>query len=247
VGAKVVTTSNVAQHYGLCNGTTGIVKDIVYDEQKQYGHGGDDDSEQEDDNVAMLDENDEITSAQPPAYPSMCGLMSAMITRVLSSFQIMKSVADGCRFIPSRQVKLHHQEKPMERQRNMNGPCCRSDLLGPGPSGKLKGKKFTTKIVLNLGSHEREHGLTYVGFSRATRLSLIGIQGGFTLERFTTKIKNHFKMAPRIKEEKQLHALAEATLQNIDHFRAKRFDLEQRQATGGTTGAAAAAAATTNR
>ena len=40
---------------------------------------------------------------------------------------------------------------------------------------KAQGQTICTKIILNLGSKEKEHGLFYVAFSRATKLSNLGI------------------------------------------------------------------------
>ena len=37
----------------------------------------------------------------------------------------------------------------------------------------------STKIVLHLGKDEKEHGLTFTGFSRATRFSDVSIFDGF--------------------------------------------------------------------
>jgi ATP-dependent exoDNAse (exonuclease V) alpha subunit len=45
---------------------------------------------------------------------------------------------------------------------------------------KSQGQTFTEKVVLNVSDHEREHGLTYVAFSRATRFSNIGLKDGIT-------------------------------------------------------------------
>ena len=54
---------------------------------------------------------------------------------------------------------------------------------------KAQGQTFTGKIVMDLSDREREHGLTYVAFSRATKFENIGIEGGLSLARFTTSIR----------------------------------------------------------
>eukprot|EP00978_Attheya_sp_CCMP212_P015416 scaffold39815_cov35-Attheya_sp.AAC.1 len=41
---------------------------------------------------------------------------------------------------------------------------------------KYQGQTFLGKVALNLSDHEKEHGLTYVAFSRATRFSDIGLK-----------------------------------------------------------------------
>ena len=66
-----------------------------------------------------------------------------------------------------------------------------------------------------MGKTEKEHGLTYTAFSRATRLRNLGIDGGFYFDRFTSKIKNHKKMAPRILEEKRLRELSKQTIERL--------------------------------
>ena len=44
---------------------------------------------------------------------------------------------------------------------------------------KAQGQTIRTKIVLHLGKDEKEHGLTFTGFSRATRFSDVSIFDGF--------------------------------------------------------------------
>jgi hypothetical protein len=76
---------------------------------------------------------------------------------------------------------------------------------------KAQGQTITSKIVLNLGKDEQEHGLTYTGFSRATRFSDVGIFDGFEESRFTKKIARHGKMKPRLLEERRYDTLIEKT------------------------------------
>ena len=82
-----------------------------------------------------------------------------------------------------------------------------------------------------MGKNEKEHGLTYVAFSRVKKLEDIGIVGDFSRERFTLKIANQSKMAPRRREERRIRDLAEETVDMIDHYRAyrasRRFSLIQ--------------------
>ena len=56
---------------------------------------------------------------------------------------------------------------------------------------------------------------SYTAFSRATLLRNLGIDGGFYFDRFTSKIKNHKKMAPRILEEKRLRELSKQTIERL--------------------------------
>jgi hypothetical protein len=76
---------------------------------------------------------------------------------------------------------------------------------------------------MNLSNKEKENGLTYTGFSRATKLSNIGIIGGLSLERFTKKIRNHKKMKPRREEERRQISLSNQTVKEIIELREKAF------------------------
>ena len=62
---------------------------------------------------------------------------------------------------------------------------------------KAQGQTIRTKIVLVLGKLERECGLSYVAFSRATKLTDIGIDGGVNADRLTTRIKNQVNKMKR--------------------------------------------------
>ena len=71
------------------------------------------------------------------------------------------------------------------------------------------------KIVANLTKYEKEHGITYVVFSRATIFSDIGIKDGITLNRLCTIIKKQNKMDERKEEEKRLKALAKKSIERF--------------------------------
>ena len=66
---------------------------------------------------------------------------------------------------------------------------------------KAQGQTIKSKFVLHLGDKEKDHGLTYTAFSRATRFSDVGIYDGVTTARLTDKIRNQGKMESRLKEE----------------------------------------------
>ena len=74
-----------------------------------------------------------------------------------------------------------------------------------------QGQTIRSKIVLHLGSKEKDHGLTYTAFSRATRFSDIKIYDGFATIRRTDKIKQQVKMEGRIKEEEKYQKIVEKT------------------------------------
>ena len=84
---------------------------------------------------------------------------------------------------------------------------------------KAQGQTFTGKIVMDLSDREREHGLTYVAFSRATKFENIGIEGGLSLACFTTSIREHSKMSARLAEEDRLRNLANATEERVRQWR----------------------------
>ena len=53
------------------------------------------------------------------------------------------------------------------------------------------------------------HGLTYVDISRETRVSNIGIHGGLTFARISSKLADMKKMRVRSIEDQRLVAIAE--------------------------------------
>jgi hypothetical protein len=77
---------------------------------------------------------------------------------------------------------------------------------------KTQGQTLQDKVVCELGTREAEAGITYTAFSQVTKLVNFGIIGGLTFDRFTTKIRNHPKVAGRKFEESRLRALASATV-----------------------------------
>ena len=81
---------------------------------------------------------------------------------------------------------------------------------------KCQGQTFRCKVVVNLGTSEREHGLTYTAFSRVTRFSNLGILRGISKDRLCRKIKNLKKMGDRIREQERLSRLETNTLAFLD-------------------------------
>ena len=71
-----------------------------------------------------------------------------------------------------------------------------------------------TKVVVSLADKEREHGLTCVALSRATKFSNLGIKdtAGLYKHRLCTKIRKHPKMTKRLEEESRLRQLELSTL-----------------------------------
>jgi PIF1-like helicase/Helitron helicase-like domain at N-terminus len=169
VGAKVVITSNVAQHFGLCNGTTGVVKDIVYDKEQQYGR----------DNINTTTSG---TARKPPGLPEYVWVDVGNDYKGPMYFPGNEERRGWVPVHPMTASEYTASSKDSGALNKNERTMLPLRLAWAWTIWKAQGQTFTTKIVLNLGRYEREHGLTYVGFSSATRLSLIGIQGGLTLE-----------------------------------------------------------------
>ena len=90
---------------------------------------------------------------------------------------------------------------------------------------KAQGQTIKGKVVMNLSKSERECGLTYVAFSRATRLRDIGIVGCFSYERFTSKIKNHKKMEVREEAMADLKDAIADTIRRLERERRRRGNI----------------------
>jgi len=80
---------------------------------------------------------------------------------------------------------------------------------------KAQGQTIPDKLVLDIGEQEKEHGLTYTAFSRATDVANIGIANPLTRARLTSKIKNGKKLKRRVEEERRLEALEHETQQKM--------------------------------
>ncbi|MFM8622002.1 MAG: AAA family ATPase [Holophagaceae bacterium] len=59
---------------------------------------------------------------------------------------------------------------------------------------KVQGQTVNGKVVVKLGDSEKEHGVTYVAFSRVRRAQDIGIIGGVSYERISDKIARQPKL-----------------------------------------------------
>jgi len=77
---------------------------------------------------------------------------------------------------------------------------------------KVQGQTVDGKVVVDLGPTEKEHGLSYVAFSRVRRFQDLGVLGGCTLERLTTKISGQKKLKNRLEEDARLARLQTQTL-----------------------------------
>ena len=71
------------------------------------------------------------------------------------------------------------------------------------------------KVVIDLGSRELWHGVSYVALSRVTKFTNIGLKKGITKNRLCKSIKNQKQVKGRIAEEKRLDLLCEKTIINF--------------------------------
>ena len=83
---------------------------------------------------------------------------------------------------------------------------------------KAQGQTIKSKIVLNLGRKEMDHGLTYVAFSRATKIGSIAIAGGITFERISSQLANMRKVQVRKGEDVRLAALTQQTYEQLENI-----------------------------
>jgi len=192
IGAKVLLTKNLYQQLGLCNGAVGTVADIVY-----HSDTGEPIALPALPKCVMVDFGDDYTG--PPLNDD----------HTLS------------RIVPIYPKEVTWQSPGGE------GGTLRSDSRTMLPlklsfawtMWKLQGQTIRGTIVLHLGDREREHGLTYTGFSRVTKLINIAIAGGLSFERLTYTIRKGGKMKRRIKEEQRLKRLSTQTVRKIAAWR----------------------------
>ena len=83
---------------------------------------------------------------------------------------------------------------------------------------KAQGQTIKGKVVADISSKEREHGLTYTAFSRVTVFSNFGLYSGISHQRLVQKILQHKKMQPRIDEEQRLSRLADLTMRKFEEL-----------------------------
>jgi hypothetical protein len=175
VDAKVVITSNMAECLGLVNGTVGVVKDIVYADSARTP--GQPDCVWVDigdryRGPSFFPADDERRRSWVPIFPIVARTWS-----VKSSVSRSRSSEDSLYDVHTRTML------PLR-------------LAWAWTIHKAQGQTITGKIVIDLGDKEMCHGLTYVAFSRATRLDNIGIIGGLSRERFLDKINGHRAASP---------------------------------------------------
>ena len=82
--------------------------------------------------------------------------------------------------------------------------------------------------MIVLGPKEKEHGLSYVAFSRAIKFLNIGIEGGISGTRLTTQISSMKKLKLRLEEDDRLRHLAYEVLLYIKELE-RLDDLEEQR------------------
>jgi len=91
---------------------------------------------------------------------------------------------------------------------------------------RVQGQTIRGKVVLHLGKKEKEHGLTYTGFSRVMKFIDIAIAGVLSLDRLTNKIGNQSKMK-RIYHQKQLQRYASRKFRQISSATSNSSNLKK--------------------
>jgi ATP-dependent DNA helicase PIF1 len=186
VGAVVLLTNNLFQAAGLCNGSIGTVVAIIYK---------DNEAPPQLPECVWVDFGEQWIG--PPYFPESMPERKGWVPIAPMTAQAWTNNNNGDGFEEHTRTML-----PIR-------------LSWAWTIWKAQGQTMPGKIVLNLGKNEKEHGLTYVAFSRATKLRNIGIEGGLTCERFTVKIKNQAKMKARKDEEQRLRNLVEPTIERV--------------------------------
>ena len=179
VGSKVVLTLNIRTELGLCNGTTGVVRDIIYEQD-----------------------------TKPPALPTCvwCDFGSQYTGEPLFTDP---SKSGWVPITPRREIYYMRQNRSTDSDWSEHSrTMIPLRLAWAWTIWKAQGQTMTGKVAIKLGDKEVEHGLSYVAFSRATRYRNVGIIGGVTATRLTTEITKLRKLTHRLREDERLNDLA---------------------------------------
>ena len=186
-GAFVLLTKNVWQSAGLCNGATGKVVDLIFSERRP-----------------------------PPGLPECVVIDFGENYTGPPLFGDQETIRRG--WVP---IYPEYSEWYTSSCTSETGTESNSQKMLPlrlcyaWTVWKAQGQTISTKVVASLGDTEKEHGLTYTGFSRVRKASDIGIINGLTCERLLDKVKNHGKMKARILEERRLNQIVKRTTKNM--------------------------------
>ena len=95
---------------------------------------------------------------------------------------------------------------------------------------KAQGQTIPGNVVVRLGDSENTLGLSYVAFSRVTKLQNIGVDGGGPSDRLMKKISCFPSLKKRLAADKRLEELAHKTLQILRvHMKPERNNIVRNQ------------------
>ena len=175
-------TTNLCPSIGLVNGSTGIIKQIVWNSTAT------DETISDYDNMFVwihYQDDYKVESFFPNVDQKHCWFLI-----------FSKSVDNTERSKENFKGYVTHQRSVLQ-----------SKLSWAWTIHKFQGKTMKNKAIIDLGTNEKTLGLAYVEFSRETKLRNIGIVG-VTKERLTTEILNKASLKRRIKADKLLDDLA---------------------------------------
>ena len=194
VGAKVMLTYNLRPELGLANGSTGEVVDRIW-------------------NAGEHPRDSDLPYCIWVNFPDYVG---PPLTRPNGVDD--PSAEERKTWVPiaphvHREIMMTANDQWAEDTRMMI-PLC---LCWASTIHKAQGQTNTTKVVMTLGRDEMDHGMTYMGFSCATKVNNVGIDSvnGFPRDRITTKLSRMIKVQIRKWEDRRLQVLAQETLRRL--------------------------------
>ena len=216
-GAKVLLTKNLKPEYGLANGTTGIVKDFIWND---------------DDRVVT---HDNISDA--------CNLFVWVdFGKQYSgpSFFDEETYSDRLGWFPIFALNSTNFEVGKAGQQNggykmLGRVMLPLKLAWAWTIHKSQGQTIKEKIVLHLGDDEKTVGLSYVAFSRAKRFSNVGIQGGLSANRIMTLISKKPSLKIRKIADERLDKHFEETTAKLEIIQQERMARAQRNVFASTS------------
>ena len=168
VGCTIMLTKNISQPLGLSNGTTAIIRDFVFAENCETYRPG---------RLPLIVWIEVCNNAYCGGsfFPDDDSRKNWVpIYPIVAEFSTYKA---GVRVVSSRTMY------PFK-------------MCYAWTAWKVQGQTIRNKVVCDLSKQEKSDGLAYVIFSRVTKLTNLGIIGGFSRDRITTKIARRasFKM-----------------------------------------------------
>jgi ATP-dependent exoDNAse (exonuclease V) alpha subunit len=195
VNSKVMLTWNLCTHNNLVNGSTGIVKDIIFDEGSTPP--------------------DKLPITIVVEFPQYRG--PAFFNNVINEDG---SCEDRSKWVPilpvvatwtktnasGKKESLYRKQFPLV-------------LSWAYTAWKGQGTTNYDECSMNPGDADRSPGVCYVMLSRVTSIFNLHIPGGLSFERLTDKIKAHKGLQLRIEEEARLAAMQQQTIEFYNRHR----------------------------